>query len=204
MPGSLGFWAAAVSADGQTIVVAGYGSAAKVSISNDGGVSWSQPTGPVPGSTGFGGAAVSADGQTIVVAGYGSSAQVSIFLAPDPMYVDQPVVHHAQPQLALPSTTPPAPQGLGPTNFDRPLKALDTEFGGKGRIYGTVTRKNLPVNVPMKRRVRLHRSVDGLLVRETWSDPAGNYEFREINPRYEYDVFAWDHEMMFRTVVANN
>lgn len=84
------------------------------------------------------------------------------------------------------------------------LKALDVEFGGRGVIYGTVERDHTPANVPLIRRVRLHRSRDGMLVRETWSKADGSYEFTEISGRYEYDVIAWDHELQFRSVVANN
>ena len=86
----------------------------------------------------------------------------------------------------------------------RALKLLDAEFGGAGRIYGTVTRKETPANVPLGRRVRLHRSVDGYLARETWSKADGSYEFRGLNPRYEYDVIAWDHELQEYSAVANN
>lgn len=81
---------------------------------------------------------------------------------------------------------------------------LDTEFGGVGRVYGTVSRKATPANTPLVRRVRLHRSRDGLLVRETWSKPDGSYAFTGISPRYEYDVIAWDHEMNEYSAIANN
>lgn len=87
---------------------------------------------------------------------------------------------------------------------DAPPLAIDVEFGGAARIYGTVARNETPANVPLIRRVRLHRSRDGALVRETWSKADGSYEFTEISGRYEYDVIAWDHEMQFRSVVANN
>lgn len=82
--------------------------------------------------------------------------------------------------------------------------ACDMEFGGRGTIYGTVEHDHTPANTPLIRRVRLHRSRDGMLVRETWSKADGSYEFTEISGRYEYDVIAWDHEMQFRSVVANN
>lgn len=86
----------------------------------------------------------------------------------------------------------------------RLLLAQDVEFGGNGRVYGTVERKNTPANVPLRRRVRLHRSRDGMLVRETWSKPDGSYEFKHVSMRYEYDAIAWDHEMSYRSVIANN
>ena len=85
-----------------------------------------------------------------------------------------------------------------------PGRLFDGEFGGAYRIYGTVARKNIPANLPLKRRVRLHRSKDGYLVRETWSKADGSYAFTEISGRYEYDVIAWDHEMQDFSTVANN
>lgn len=99
----------------------------------------------------------------------------------------------------------PAAQGLSVTALlKEPQRLMDAETGGFYRIYGTVARKAAPANVPLKRRVRLHRSRDGLLVRETWSQPDGSYEFTEISDRYEYDVIAWDHKLQDFSTVANN
>lgn len=106
--------------------------------------------------------------------------------------------------LVLPSETPPLSPGLQGMASHRADKLLDTEFGGSGRIYGSVARKATPSNTPMSRRVRLHRSVDGCLVRETWSKADGSYRFDEINERYEYDVIVWDHEFQEFSTVANN
>lgn len=99
----------------------------------------------------------------------------------------------------------PPPQGLAATALvPTPGRLVDVELGGFSRIYGSVARNDTPANTPLVRRVRLHRSRDGMLVRETWSKADGSYEFTEISGRYEYDVIAWDHEMQFRSVVANN
>lgn len=98
----------------------------------------------------------------------------------------------------------PVLQGLQATSAHRTRKLIDVECGGQGRIYGTVARKNTPANVPLRRRVRLHRSVDGYLARETWSKADGSYEFRDISTRYEWDVIAWDHELQEYSTVANN
>ena len=81
---------------------------------------------------------------------------------------------------------------------------LDAEFGGRGRIYGTVSIKGTPSNVPVARRVRLLRSRDSYLARETWSKPDGSYSFDGINEQYEYDVVAFDHELNYFSQVANN
>lgn len=84
------------------------------------------------------------------------------------------------------------------------LKSGDFIHGGPGRITGTVEEKATP-NLPLRRRVRLHRDVDGLCVRETWSAATtGAYEFADINPTYKYTAIAYDHEHNFRSVIADN
>lgn len=98
---------------------------------------------------------------------------------------------------------PVLPQGDMPTRAIQ-TSALDMECGGSGSIYGTVELYAQSGNIPLPRRVRLHRSRDGLLVRETWSDAQGNYRFDGITDRYKYDVIAWDHEGLQQSVVAND
>lgn len=95
------------------------------------------------------------------------------------------------------------PQGHMALAVSKPA-GLDVEFGGYGCIYGTVELYAQSGNIPLPRRVRLHRSRDGLLVRETWSDAQGNYRFDHISDRYKYDVIAWDHEGLQQSVVAND
>lgn len=83
-------------------------------------------------------------------------------------------------------------------------KSRDYIHGGPGRITGTVEEKGTP-NAPLKRRVRLHRDVDGMLVRETWSDAVtGAYEFTDINPAYTYTAIATDYARNYRAVIADN
>lgn len=70
-------------------------------------------------------------------------------------------------------------------------KSGDYIHGGKGFIAGTVEEKATP-NIPLRRRVRLHRDVDGMMVRETWSHATtGAYTFTDINPAYTYTVIAY-------------
>lgn len=84
------------------------------------------------------------------------------------------------------------------------LKSSDFIHGGPGRITGTVEEKATP-NLPLRRRVRLHRDVDGLCVRETWSDAAtGAYAFTDINPTYKYTAIAYDYAHNHRAVAADN
>lgn len=95
------------------------------------------------------------------------------------------------------------PQGYMALALPKPAR-LDVEFGGHGCIYGTVELCVQAGNIPLRRRVRLHRSRDGQLVREAWSDAHGNYRFDGISQRYTYDVIAWDHEGLQQSVVAND
>lgn len=83
-------------------------------------------------------------------------------------------------------------------------KSGDYIHGGAGVITGTVEEKATP-NIPLHRKVRLHREVDGLLVRETWSNATtGAYVFTDINPAYTYTVIAYDYARNYRAVGADN
>lgn len=104
----------------------------------------------------------------------------------------------------VPSTAQPLPQGLQAVGMVAAQLAHDVEFGGDGVIHGTVEVKMDAQNLPLARRVRLHRSWDGLLVRETWSNAQGEFRFAGLNPRYAYDAIAWDHEGLQQSVVAND
>ena len=247
--GQNGFAGAAISYDGQIILGAGNGAAAKLNISRDGGLTWTHigsdgmPSGfehcglsgdgvvgcavlrdgssggaatrllvttnagviwtryeVAPGPTGVIGCAVSRDGGWMLTVGAGGSAsRVWRMQVADPVYLP------ALMPFRIASMVSSSVGNEGGMHTSR-LSAVsqDMEFGGAGRIYGTVSRKATPSNAPLSRRVRLHRSVDGYLARETWSKTDGSYEFRELNPRYEYDVIAWDHELQEFSTVANN
>ena len=83
-------------------------------------------------------------------------------------------------------------------------KSGDYIHGGKGVITGTVEEKATP-NIPLRRRVRLHRDVDGVMVRETWSHATtGAYTFTDINPAYTYHAIAFDYARNYRAVIADN
>lgn len=99
----------------------------------------------------------------------------------------------------------PTPSGVSPTYLpDGAHSYRDFEFGGFGRIAGTVKEDGTP-DVPVKRRVRLHREQDGLLVREVWSDPAtGAYSFDHIDATKKYTVITYDYEHDYRAVIADN
>lgn len=123
------------------------------------------------------------------------------------------------------------PQGIMPQNLESsPVKALqarpafvlgasvsgnavsslgskglfvDLQDGGLGRIYGTVSCKQTPANVPLRRRVRLFEQVSGRFIRETWSRRDGSYEFTQIKVGPEYCVIAFDHERQDFATVAD-
>ena len=83
-------------------------------------------------------------------------------------------------------------------------KSGDYIHGGKGVITGTVEEKAIP-NLPLRRKVRLHRDVDGLMVRETWSHATtGAYTFTDINPAYTYHTIAFDYARNYLAVIADN
>ena len=84
------------------------------------------------------------------------------------------------------------------------LKSGDLIHGGPGRITGTVEEKATP-NLPLRRRVRLIREIDGRVIRETWSDAAtGEYLFTGVSEHETYTVISYDHEHNYRAVVADN
>jgi hypothetical protein len=86
-----------------------------------------------------------------------------------------------------------------------PIRLMDTYLGGRGRVFGTVMERASPSNVPLARRVRLHREVDGRLVGETVSDPVtGAYEFTNIDETQTYTVISYDYARNYRAVVADN
>jgi hypothetical protein len=99
------------------------------------------------------------------------------------------------------SSAPVDPVRIAAPN--RVRMARDMEFGGIGTIYGTTKIKGTP-NTPTKARVRLLRDRDGLLARETWSDPAtGAYSFTGIDTAQMFTVLAQDLNGAFRPVAAS-
>lgn len=83
--------------------------------------------------------------------------------------------------------------------------ARDVEFGGAGRIFGTVKEKNTPANTPLRRRVVLIDERSHLAIRETWSDSeTGYYEFRGVREGVPYTVLSYDHLHNYRAVAADN
>lgn len=80
----------------------------------------------------------------------------------------------------------------------------DIYFGGRGRVAGTVKTKGTP-NFATRARVRLINELDGVCLREQWSDAVtGEYSFDWVDPALRYTVVAYDHTHSFRAVIADN
>ena len=102
------------------------------------------------------------------------------------------------------STTLGADVGDAEVLQPQPSVAIDHEDGGGLAIVGTVKEASLPVNHPLARRVRLINELDGRVVRETWSDTAGDYSFSGIRGGRKYSVISYDHLHNYRAVIADN
>lgn len=203
--GPVGFVSCGVSPDGATLVAApSGGGSVGVSVSRNNGVAWSVLPVVNFGAEGFDGCCLTSDGGALFVAGRGSNAQVGVYTERDAAYTNAPMAHQSLGAVALAMGRQPDAQGSAIAYRVTAAPTTDPEFGGNGRVYGTTAIKNAPTNAPVRCRVRLHRSRDGLMVRELWSKPDGTYSFDNVNPQYEYDVIAWDNTLSYRSVVANN
>ena len=109
-----------------------------------------------------------------------------------------------------PSVVPPATDA--PARYDTvatpgAIPALHNflfDRNARGRIVGTVRRKDTPDNVPLARRVRLYRDVDGMFIAETWSNAAGDYVFENIEENEAYTAIAYDYQHNYRAIAADN
>jgi hypothetical protein len=126
-----------------------------------------------------------------------------------PFYANMP---HAQSlrQIAIGAQQPAAIGYQTPGYTTTRVRGADTatrrdmQYFGAGQIVGTVKEKNTPANTPLVRRVRLVHERTGNLVRETWSDAAGNYAFTELDTSAAYTVLSYDHLHNYRAVIADN
>lgn len=193
-----------MSRDARTLLVvsSAQSSSTQLAISRNRGASFDVVAIPNAGPTGFVGAGLSEDGTVAFAASRGAVGSPFFRAMLRDARLLEPSVRTKQVRLggidgALPASAAQVSVGG--------VDAQDMECGGQGCIFGTVEQKLTgDATLPLKRRVRLHRSRDGMLVRETWSDENGHYRFDGLSTRYEYDVIAWDHEGQFRSTIANN
>lgn len=112
------------------------------------------------------------------------------------------------PGFVYPLTAVPV-ASFGLSRWARPLQGrqdfLTGDLGrGIGRVKGTTKDKGSP-NVPVSERVRLHRQIDGKVIRETLSTPGtGAYSFDYVDELQAYYVVSFDHDLAFRAVIADN
>lgn len=76
-------------------------------------------------------------------------------------------------------------------------------YSGYGVIAGTVKEAGSP-DLPVKRRVRLYRKQDGVLIKETWSAADGTYQFDRIAQGILYYVISFDHTGNFNAVIKDS
>lgn len=97
-------------------------------------------------------------------------------------------------QRASPSATAPSASVARPVPQ---LAASRYEFmtgvlgKGNGRVRGFTLDYVNPLNKPYRCRVRLVREVDGMQVREAWSDANGAYDFQFVDELQSYTVIAY-------------
>lgn len=72
-----------------------------------------------------------------------------------------------------------------------------------GRVRGQTLDYVAPTNKPYRARVRLVREVDGLVVREAWSDANGAYDFQNVDELQSYTVLAYYLDHGKRAVVSD-
>jgi hypothetical protein len=85
-----------------------------------------------------------------------------------------------------------------------PTFVWDRDHGGDGRIAGTVKEAGSPLDLPVHRRVRLYRKIDGLLIREQWSAADGTYAFNNIVRTQLYYVLSFDHTGNYNGVIRDS
>ncbi|CAN5753489.1 hypothetical protein BH11PSE12_BH11PSE12_08230 [soil metagenome] len=95
--------------------------------------------------------------------------------------------------------------GSTPTYRSMPLipSLFDSVHGGKGHIAGTVKQADVSSDKPVIRKVRLHRKIDGMLIRETWSAADGSYRFAGIAVQ-PYYVTSFDHTGNLNAVIKDS
>ena len=185
-------WCGVATHDGVTVYAVVYSGV--IYKSTDGGATWAELS---SGSRSWSGVATH-DGETVYAVEYSGAIYKNILL-PSIYNIDLRALATSTPVTAGASPLEDATLAVEPV-----YTTIDLDVGGCGRIYGTVKRKADPQNIPLVRRVRLHDSRTGALLRQTWSQEDGSYEFRDLNPDLEFDVIAWDHEGQFRSTIANN
>lgn len=102
--------------------------------------------------------------------------------------------------LAVPEANLPRPR---PKVWTTIIGSKNLYYSGPGAIAGTVKEKGSP-DKPVRRRVRLHLKSTGVLIKEMWSDLAGNYAFNNLDTTVTYYVVAFDHNDNYNAVIKDS
>ncbi len=112
-------------------------------------------------------------------------------------------MHRTAASLATASFHPQASPAWSTRGLAGVTPASNTEHGA-GTVTGTTAVDSTP-DAPISRRVRLYRDRDGLFMGEVWSDPVtGAFAFPNLSTNFKYTALSYDHEGIFRAVVADN
>ena len=98
----------------------------------------------------------------------------------------------------------PIPAFGGGRDLGTFARVRNFETDGNGVISGTVAILGDPTNTLVRRRVRLLRDKDAVLVAEVWSNATtGAFSFPAIDRTQKYIVLTDDYEASYRAVVAD-
>lgn len=75
---------------------------------------------------------------------------------------------------------------------------------GRGVIAGKVTEQAVPTDLPVMRKVWLCDKQTGSVMRQQWSNAAGEYFFKNIDQSKTYYVIAFDHTGTYNAVIRDN
>lgn len=77
-------------------------------------------------------------------------------------------------------------------------------LAGNFKITGTVKSKSDPVNLPLKRQVRLHDHLTGVCWLQTWANPdTGYFEFTHI-ANQQYYVVVHDYAKIYNGLIRTD
>lgn len=85
-----------------------------------------------------------------------------------------------------------------------PIGLQNIYFKGTGVITGTIKMQDTPEDTPLRRRVQLIDQRTNVVVSETWSTMAGDYQFKGLDTTRQWTVIAFDYKKQLRAVVSDN